>query len=146
MGFRVTAVDISNVACQTLRSRWKEKTRDLNVVCADYLSYAVDSGDQHDLVFSSGLLEELLPAQQLQTLQAMQQATSISGFILVKYCLEVKGRGVRVVDGFVQSTFDPRTWDMIFTEEQRLMRDYANGRPGEQSIRTGVFFAQRRSA
>ena len=143
LGFDTIAIDISEIACEILKNNLKEKVKNVKVLCENYLTFNELSNGSFHLVFSSGLLEELTHDQQKIAIEKMKRMTTPFGFILIKYCLEIKNRGQQVDDGSVESQFDAKNWKVIYKLENKDMKKYPQGVTGEDYIRTGIFYAQK---
>lgn len=143
LGFHVVAIDISEVACSILKKNLKEKAESIKILCENYLTSNNLDDELFHLVFSSGLLEELTYDQQKRAIEKMKKMTIPFGFVLIKYCLEIKNRGKQVNDGFVESQFEMNHWKVIYKFENKNMKKYPKGVAGEDYIRTGLFYAQK---
>lgn len=135
IGFSVFAIDISEAACELMNNFVEDHVQ---VVCGDYLTKDDWGKGAFELVFSSGLLEELNEEQQKEAIRKMKESVAPSGYLLIKYCLEIENRGQQVKDGFVEAQFD-QTWKVVKKIEHPEMKDYPQGVEGENRIRTGLF-------
>jgi hypothetical protein len=143
IGFSVIAIDISGTACELMNDFARENRRHLaQVICGDYLKEDSLNKGTFELVFSSGLLEELNDSQQEDAIRKMRELVTSSGYILIKYCLEIDNRGQQVRDGFVESQFD-QSWEVVKKIEHTEMKAYPQGVEGEGRIRTGLFCARK---
>lgn len=141
-GANVTAVELSSAACTLIELQ--KNTLGLKNICienTDYLTW--DKDDVYDLVFSSGLLDELSHSQQHKALLKISKLTSVGSFIVIKYCLEIKNRGKLTQDGYVETFYNNPKWEILQSTEESSFRSYPNGVPGEDALRTGLIVARR---
>ncbi len=140
--FSVLAMDISKNACDIMRCLFSEDSG-VKVVQGNFLNKNY-THDLFDVVFSSGLLEELSKKSQITAIKRMQNMTSEGGFLLLKYCIEIENRGKQVEDNFIATQFDSKEWEIMFEKEESSLRNYSCGVEGENRIRTGLLCAQKK--
>ncbi len=144
LGFQIVTVDISETACKIIKDKInKNSYSSAEIICSDYLTSDYLNNMKFDFVFSSGYLEEVRVESQKLALSKMKNMTLPGGFVLIKYCLEITNRGQQVKDGFVESQFNSESWKIIYNKENKKMKDYPQGVLGENSIRTGLLYAQK---
>lgn len=83
---------------------------DFTILCSEYRGY--------DLVLSSGLLEEIAKDHHESAIIGYQNWTKVGGLNMIKYCLEISGRGQLVEEDFVKKFYDNDSWEIIFYKEK----------------------------
>jgi len=99
---------------------------------------------QYDVVVSSGFLEELnTHIDQVKAIKGLQSWTKPGGLLVLKFCLEIKDRGIRTSDNFAINFFDPNEWEIIQHEADLLLRDSIAPIDFENKLRTETIIARR---
>ncbi len=151
LGLSTTAIEMSPTACELIRSRATSEgvpRHSLSIVNADVLALdAQDSlvpPDSYDVVFSSGLLEEIGEESQERAARNMARLVRCGGLLVLKYCLEIDGRGVTVKEDSVPALFlaDDR-WDVSMVATDPDIRASIATINFENRIRTETVIAQR---
>lgn len=139
--FDTTALEYTDAGIERIQSGAQEMGVTLNVVKADFILESKQPR-QYDIVFSSGLLEEIdALADQLTVIAGLQNWTKPNGLLIFKFCLEIKDRGIRVPDGLVFPLFDRNQWTILEHEEERTLRDSLATINFENKLRTETIIA-----
>ena len=146
-GFWVTAADRSTAACELIKKRAEEANIPagrIKIVQTDFAQPDNELADMaYDLVFSSGLLEEVDPQQQPQTVFNMQRAVSPQGTLILRFCLEVSDRGITVADNYVINFFNDAGWEIVQHAKDHKMRPSIATIEFEDRVRTETIIARK---
>jgi len=103
----------------------------------------------YDVVISAGLVEEIDPISHENIIQGYKNWTRVGGYILLKYCLEIAGRGKLIERGLIPKLFTNEKWKLIFWEEGTEMHPsrakYTTENGTDSAVMTGTLVAQRLS-
>jgi len=139
-GLTVTAVDFSVVALERARANAATAAVKVNTRCLDVAADSVVADVLFDVVLSSGLLEELSPSGRANALRHISTWTRPGGLTVLRYCLDIDGRGPLVPRGIVRAYYDNADWEILFAEE----RTQAKVSHGGFMACTGTLVARRR--
>ena len=148
LGFQTTAIERSDAGCSLIKSRAAEKNVEgnLTIVQGDILAVADSAvkSSSFDVVFSSGLLEEIDKADQETALRNITRAAKPGGLLVLKHCLEIDGRGITVEEGSVPDFFSKNDdWQIRTLDTDPDMRASIATISFESSIRTETIIASR---
>jgi SAM-dependent methyltransferase len=138
MGYAVTAVESAPAAVARIRAAAGRSALPVKVVAGDFFQLASDPL-AFDLVLSSGLLEEVPLDRHLPALEGYVGWTAPAGRNIVKYCLEIAGRGQLVPDGMVPEFYRRLGWRVLCVRENQNMKPSRAG----IVLRTGLVVAER---
>ncbi|RGC68149.1 Methyltransferase domain protein [Micromonospora sp. MW-13] len=139
MGYAVTAIEYTSSGAARIRDAATAQGVRLAVEQGDFLVLGARPRP-FDLVLSSGLLEEVPAGDQLRALEGYVRWTAPHGRNIVKYCLEIDGRGPLVADGLVPRFYERLGWDLRLVRENQAMKPSRAG----IVLRTGTVAADRR--
>ncbi len=138
------ATDMSKVGCDIIRG-FGAGHDNLTVKEADILS--LDVNDKYDIVFSSGLLEELSHSKSdmVHAIVNMQDLTNDDGRIILKYCLYISTCNPPdlVPEDFVKPLFENDNWNILAFETDEEPRLYKNASGDDSRIRTQTLVADK---
>ncbi|MFH0837416.1 MAG: class I SAM-dependent methyltransferase [Candidatus Aenigmatarchaeota archaeon] len=144
MGYGVDAIEYADSGVERIRVAAGLANVNVNVLQGDFTELCLNQ-NYYDLVFCSGLLEEIGKKDHEKVILGFMNWTKPGGINLIKYCLEIRGRGQLVDEGFVKSFYDRAGWKILFFEEQdelhisKAVTLFTDGVDSE--IRTGTVIA-----
>jgi len=148
-GLSTTALERSDSGCRVIEQRAGTEggVDNLQVVQGDVLTIAKDHRLPHgsfDVVFSSGLLEEIPKEAQGLAVANMANLVRKGGLFILKYCLEISERGVTVAEGSVPPMFtEGDQWNVHRIETDSGIRDSIAPITFENLVRTETVIATR---
>jgi ubiquinone/menaquinone biosynthesis C-methylase UbiE len=140
IGFKTKAIDLSSTACDLIKKKAIANNLDLEVTQGNFLEWNNQS-ETFGLVFSSGMIDELTKSKQKKAVESLMNITTVGGMNIIKYCLEIKNRGMQVPEGLIPQLYQQAKWDVRFVCEEASLREYGNGVSGEDALRTGTIVA-----
>lgn len=145
LGYDTTAIEKSDTACEIISQRASREGVDVTILHNDILSLDLQADRTFDIVFSSGLIEEIDSEDQLTAVDHIKRLTKNNGLLVLKYCLEIKDRGVTVKEGLIGPLFsnDPE-WEVQSIETDPEMRESNATIDFENRLRTETIIAFRR--
>jgi SAM-dependent methyltransferase len=138
MGYAVTAVEFAPSGAARIREAAAAHDVSVAVEHGDFLELGTQTRS-FDLVLSSGLLEEIPPDTHRQVLEGYARWTAPGGRNIVKYCLEIEGRGHLVQGRLVPDFYERLGWDLRLVRENQVMKPSRAG----LVLRTGTVVADR---
>jgi SAM-dependent methyltransferase len=135
-GLEVTAIDLAPTALERVTQAARNLGLHIRVEQGDFLQLC-ENVRSFQLVVSSGLLEELPASKQRSALHGFVR-WSDGGWNIVKYCLEIEGRGQLVADGLVPAFYEELGWDVQLVRENKAMKPSRAG----IVLRTGTVVAK----
>ncbi len=87
IGYKVDAIELSDVGVSRIKKDAKKEKVTVKAEQADFLK-VLDKKKQYDVVFCSGLLEELDKKNHEKAIAGFMKWTKPGGLNIVKYCLE----------------------------------------------------------
>lgn len=139
MGYAVTALEYTASGVARIRDSATSEGLQITVEQGDFLVLGARERP-FDLMLSSGLLEEVPHEVHRQVLEGYVRWTAPGGRNIVKYCLEIEGRGQLVADGLVPHFYERLGWDVRLVRENGVMKPSRAG----IVLRTGTVVADRR--
>lgn len=107
IGFYTDAVEWTDSGVEEIRRRARAARTEVHCINACFLRIAREKRC-YDLVFSSGLLEEIPQSEQEAALRGYASWVRPGGTLLIRYCTEISGRGnsidARLAMELLQST------------------------------------------
>ncbi|MFA6269237.1 MAG: NUDIX domain-containing protein [archaeon] len=142
LGYNVTALELSSEGVKRIREYAKREgvvvkaeQGDLVLVCKQKREY--------DLVFCSGGIEELDKEDQLTTVKGLMDWTKPNGLNIIKFCLEIEGRGKLVESGNIEGMYKKANWQIIYQYEEPQIRESVANITFEKKLRTSTIVAKR---
>jgi len=120
-GMSTTALEWTSSGCKLIAANARAHNLTVNLVKEDFVGFQ-DYSQQYDLVFSSGLLEELEIRHHLQAITNIVLLTKHNGLIILKYCIAVGGRGLLVEDNSVKNHFDKLGVSVLYSQSDSDLR------------------------
>lgn len=77
-GFKVTAVDVSNVGIEKIRGKIKNTNLEINTIVADISEMEINN--DYDVIFSMGVLHYIQREKRDKVFQMLKQHTKIGGY------------------------------------------------------------------
>ncbi len=146
LGYETTVIEKSETACEIISQRAIHEGVDVTIIHNDILRLDLRDDQAFDIVFSSGLLEEIVSEDQLTAVDHIKRLTKIDGLLVLKYCLEIKDRGVTVREGLIGPLFiDDPEWEVRSIETDPEMRESNATIDFENRLRTETIIAFRRA-
>ena len=145
MGYETTAIDFSSNGIKRIQDLAERERIKVEVKLGDFIKLCKDE-QKFDLVVCSGLLEEVGPNYHKNVVNGFMNWTKPEGLNIIKYCLEIKGRGQFVEDDLIPTLYENSEWKIVFQEEERRLRkskavNTINNRHIDSFIRTGTVIA-----
>lgn len=145
LGYKVDAIELTNAGAQRILDFSKKEDVNVNVKEGDFAELSKER-KQYDLVFCSGLLEEIKKEYQRNIIQGLMNWTKPQGMNIVKYCLEIKKRGQLVEEDLVPVLYKKANWKILFSEKEQQMHKSRTtirirGRIVDSEIRTETVVA-----
>lgn len=142
-GYDTVVIEMSSEACGLINRRCQAEGVFVAVINKDVL-HAPNT--QYDIVFSSGLIEEILPKQQAEAVNKIKQLVKPNGLLVLKYCLEIAQRGITVAEKSVTDMFiEDTNWQIIEMKTDPAMRDSIATIDFENRVRTETIIAVKKS-
>lgn len=116
LGYLTTAVELTTKGIQHIQARASALGYRIDLRVADFIDISEEQHD-FDLVFCSGLFEEIPSEQFPQVIKGFENWVSPRGLVIHRYCLQIEGRGVLIPDGWVPGLYKPARWDILYCEE-----------------------------
>lgn len=139
LGCQVTALEWTECGIDQIRALALKEGVSVQVEKSDY-TRSCHEKRTYDLVVCSGLLEEIDPKHHLDVARGFAAWTAPKGISVIKYCLELEGRGVLVESGLVERVFRDSEMEIVFSNEQENMKtSQATG----MGSRTGTVIARK---
>ncbi len=137
---KIVAVEISQVGAKLIQEKIENlKLQNLEVICADFLKIELEQ--EFDIVFCSGLLEELESKnEQIEAVSKMLKMVKIGGKIILKYCLFISGRSPEnrvnseLIPNFLANF--PNIKFQVETDSQIRFNELSTIQDGQNNIRT----------
>ena len=142
-GFLTSVIEKSPEACAIIQRRCRDEGVFVALVNKDILDAP---SDQYDVVFSSGLIEEIVPESQTAAVRKVQSLVKTGGLLVLKYCLEIAQRGKTVAENSVIPLFSPSDWDILETATDPEMRQSIATIDFENQVRTEMIIARKKSS
>jgi hypothetical protein len=101
----------------------------------------------YDLVLSSWLLEEVDTVHHQNIISWYQNATKSGWLCMIKWCIEISGRGVLVNEWWIHKEFENKEWKILEFREKKEMKSsnasikFTN--EFDAAIRTGTLVAKK---
>jgi cyclopropane fatty-acyl-phospholipid synthase-like methyltransferase len=145
-GYITDALELTSAGVERLRRTAELEGVVINARQGDFTTCYLEPR-QYNLVISSGLIEEVDPAHHKNLVTGFQNWTAPGGYALIKYCLEIKGRGQLVEDGLVPKLFRHPGWEILYVEEEQNMHpskaQFTQQGQIDSEIRTGTVIARK---
>ncbi len=142
-GCEVEAVELTTTGVERIKKNASETSVTVGTTQGDFLQLS-EENRQYDVVVSSGFLEELnTPSDQIKAIKGLQQWTKPNGLLVLKFCLEIKDRGIRTQDNFAINFFDLNEWEIIQHEADLQLRDSIAPIDFENKLRTETIIARK---
>lgn len=139
LGCDVTAVEWAESGASTIRNGAEANNITIRIEQSDYTKVCHDKRDFH-IVVCSGLLEEIDSAHHPTVVEGFANWTRPGGLAIIKYCLELEGRGTLVEDESVEHMLRKHGMEILTADERRAIKTSAATKIGS---RTGTVIARR---
>lgn len=139
LGCEVTAIEWTESGISTIMHRAKTNGVDIVIEQSDYTKACHEERDFH-IVVCSGLLEEIDKSFHPAVIEGFANWTRPGGLTIIKYCLELEGRGSLVEDDFVEHMLRKQGMEVLLVDEKPAMKTSAATNMG---LRTGTVIARR---
>jgi len=139
MGYTTAALEWTDSGVEETKRRCLKHGVEVEVVQANFLELANET-HSYDLVFSSGLLEELTPPQQSIAVPGYANWARSGAQIVLRYCSEIAGPGTLVDNDSVLRLLDSAGVSVDHFSEDRLLK---TGRAGLK-LRAATIVATKR--
>lgn len=147
LGFITTVLERSPAGCRVIEQRAAHesvtdtlKVVEVDILDTDKIANVAPKG--FDAVFSSGLIEEIDPSNQLQAVANTASLVKNGGLLVLKYCLEIQDRGKTVAENFVPPLFlNDASWLVESVQTDDTIRDSIANIDFENKIRTETIIA-----
>ena len=120
LGLMTTAIEWTRTGSEIIQARARRQNATISVLNQDFLSYATPN--KYDVVFSSGLLEELTPTEQPHAISNLASLAKDGSIILIKFCVEIDGRGALVDSSLVQDRLRCSGISILFAHIDRAIK------------------------
>jgi len=153
-GFKeVTAIEITPTGADRIRrDRDARQYKNLKVIQEDALNLTKEHGygKQYDVVFSSGMLEEIASQdKQRASVQNLQDLVKPGGRLVLRHCLYISDKvpPERVQQGFVKTLFPESQWHVLHLEmdPEPFQNQKATVRGGISRIQRETIVAEKRA-
>lgn len=148
IGYKTDALELTVSGVGRILKRAKENNVSVDAKDGDFTKLWKIKKD-YDIVLSAGLVEEVNPTKHKSIIQGYKNWTSINGHVLLKYCLEIAGRGQLIKRGLIPDLFMNEQWNIIFSTEETEMHPsrakYTTVDGVDSAVMTGTLIAQRLS-
>ena len=138
LGCSVTALEWTKSGADRVQEMSNNKSVHVDIDRVDYTEACLDHRE-YDLVVCSGLLEEIDSADHINAITGFARWTSRGGLAVIKYCLELEGRGQLVDAGLTESVLRDQGMHIVSVREEKTMKTSAATKMG---IRTGTVIAR----
>lgn len=146
IGYLVDAIEFTKSGVKRILSSAKDNGVFINAIQGDFTKLCEEERS-YDIVISAGLIEEVNPSQHESIVQGFKNWVKVGGYVLLKYCLEIQGRGQLIKEGLVPNFFDQDGWKIIFVEEGKEMHPsrakFTTEGGTDSAVRTGTLVAKR---
>jgi 2-polyprenyl-3-methyl-5-hydroxy-6-metoxy-1,4-benzoquinol methylase len=143
-GMRTTAIEKSPVACGVIQERATNNGVAIDIIGGDFLSLPNEKTNHgFNVVFSSGLLEEVAAEHQPAVVEKVQSITRPCGLLMLKFCLEIQDRGVTVEDDSVLPLFKKDEWTVVRHDVDKHVRESIATIDFENRLRTELIIARK---
>ncbi|MDP2933483.1 MAG: class I SAM-dependent methyltransferase [bacterium] len=146
LGYTVDAIELTASGVERILAEAKQKHLYIGAVQGDFIKLCSEQ-KSYDLVLSSGLIEEVEPKHHKNIIEGFKNWVGKSGYALVKYCLEIQGRGQLVQEGLVPELFNVPGWEILYVEEEKEMHpsraQFVKENEIDSAIRTGTLVAHK---
>ncbi|MBI2405564.1 class I SAM-dependent methyltransferase [Candidatus Microgenomates bacterium] len=146
IGYAVDAVELASSGVKRILKAAEQNNVAVNAIQADF-TQIWQMQKNYDLVLSSGLIEEVDPIHHKNIIHGHQNWTKKGGYALIKYCLEIKGRGQLVEEDLVPGLFTNSNWKIIYANEEKEMHPsrakFTKENEIDSAIRTGTIIVQK---
>lgn len=146
IGYEVDAVELTASGVERILTLAKQKCVSVNAMQGDFTELWKEQKD-YDVVMSAGLIEEVAPTHHKDIVQGYKNWTRKGGYVLLKYCLEIRGRGQLIEEGLIPKLFVEKEWYMIFVEEGKELHPsratYITKDGIDSAVRTGTLVVQK---
>ncbi|MFW6046560.1 MAG: class I SAM-dependent methyltransferase [Candidatus Woesearchaeota archaeon] len=137
MGFDVTLIEVASSGVERAKKNALKSNVDIKIEKAEF--FEVCSEDrQYDVVFCSGFLEEVDKKLHKKVINTLTEWTSSDGINVVKYCLEISGRGKLVDEQTICEIYKDKNWQILFEEEESGLHKSIANIKNENYIRAGT--------
>lgn len=140
MGYKVFAVDFSRDGTKRLKSYIKKEKVKIKTKRVD-VSKLKNRPLRYDIIFCSGCLEELKKETQKKMLKKMMNWTKPRGMNIIRYCLEVNGRGKLIKEGFIKSVYEEEGWKILKSSEDKKLKISKANLFEKEKIRAGTLIS-----
>ncbi|GEM_PF-6782921 len=144
LGYVTDAIELSDSGVDRILAKIEKENIKLKVTRGNFIKLC-KSERQYDLVLSSGLLEEVDQEHHEDLIKGFISWTKPGGLNIIKYCLEISGRGNLVKDNFVNKFYEKTGWKILFFKENpQMKKSNANMKfdgSYDARIRTGTLVA-----
>lgn len=144
IGYIVDLIEISNAGVIRAKENVKKEKAKVTIEQNDFLKICLEKR-QYDIVLCSGLLEEINKKYHQKAVAGFMNWTKPGGINIVKYCLEISGRGKLVDDNKISKIYRKAGWKIIFEEEEVGMHRSIANINRENDIRAGTLVAEKNS-
>ncbi len=140
LGCEVVAIELTASGVSRIQAHAAASGVTVRCEQRDFFSI-LDEPRRYDVVFSSGFLEEVHRSSQVAAIEGHCRWVAPGGAVVVKYCLEIAGRGQLVADGLVPAVLASAGCTIEHVEERSTMKPSHAG----LLLRTGTVVARRPS-
>jgi hypothetical protein len=143
-GCRTKAVEITTSGINRIQNLAIDMGVEVETMQGDFLKLSKEP-HQFDAIICSGLLEELdTPDDQIAAVYGLQSWTKPGGLLILKFCLEIDGRGIRTADNLILPLFKEDVWDILEHKADPTTRGSLTPISFENMIRTETIIAKRK--
>ncbi len=148
IGYQTDALELTDSGVARILKLAQQKNVHVKAEQGDFTKlWSIDK--DYDVVISAGLIEEIDPINHKNIVQGYKNWTRVGGYVLLKYCLEIAGRGELIEKGLVPRLFTNKNWKVIFCEEETEMHPsrakYTTEDGVDSAVMTGTLVAQKLS-
>lgn len=139
MGYKTTAIELSASGAERIKNKARVLSSNMEVIQADFIERHEEINN-FDITFCSGLLEEIPVNYHKAVITGLSNWTIKGGISINRYCLEIEGRGVLVMDDTILKLYESDRWEIIeFTENKNLKMS-----KGGFNLRHGTIVARKK--
>lgn len=137
MGFAVDAIEFAQSGVDLINQRAKEAGVTVNAMQGDFINDYADQ-KQYDVVFCSGLLEEINSQYHKGAIERFMSWTKPGGLNIIKYCVWIKDRGELVERGIGKKMYEEAGWTIVFYQGPEMEEEQKTNVQFDQAIQSDV--------
>lgn len=145
MGYKVDAIEYAQSGVNLIKKRAQALKVKINAFQGDFTKM-VSNRRQYDLVFSSGLLEEIPSKHHVASIKKFINWTKPGGLNITKYCVWIKGRGNLVQKGIGRDIYKRAGWKIIYFQgpdnQEGVKKDIKFDRAIQSKVKTETIVAR----